>query len=120
MVQELTKVSPVHTAGDWILFSTECGEGAPGEQRHRISVDGRSEIAYLQSYTSPDGDKWGIGRDETEANARLIAAAPDLLAACNTAMILRNLGGMLPAVREILDIVVEAADAAIAKAKGGA
>lgn len=75
-----------HTAGEWLLVSSECGDGAPGESRHSIHADGRSEIAYLQSYTSPDGDDFGIGRDETEANGRLIAAAPDLLDACEFAV----------------------------------
>lgn len=53
-----------------------------------------------------------------EGNARLIAAAPDLLAACRMATMLRQLGGMLPGSREIIDSVVEQADAAIAKATG--
>lgn len=56
--------------------------------------------------------------EESAANARLIAAAPKLLAACRTALTLRQLGGMLPGVREIVQVVVDEAEAAIAEAAG--
>jgi hypothetical protein len=42
-----------------------------------------------------------------------------LLGACRMAMMLRQLGGMLPGSREIVDTVVEAAHAAIEKVEGG-
>lgn len=57
---------------------------------------------------------------EAMANAALIAAAPDLLAACEALLrhfdMTRPGGGILTAEREMAD----AARAAIAKAKGGA
>jgi hypothetical protein len=58
--------------------------------------------------------------EEMAANARLIAAAPELLAACQMVVTLKRVGGMLPGVRELIDSVVEDAEAAIAKATGGA
>lgn len=49
----------------------------------------------------------------------LTDAAPDLFAACQTTtMMLKNLGGMLPGVSEILDLFVEQNEAAIKKARG--
>jgi hypothetical protein len=56
--------------------------------------------------------------DEAKANARLFAASHDLLAVARMATMLRQLGGMLPGSREIVQALVEAADAAIAKAGG--
>jgi len=67
---------------------------------------------------------WGadLGHDrERQAAAelrRLHALNGELLGACRTAMMLKHLGGMLPGSREIVDLVVDAARAAIAKAEG--
>ena len=56
---------------------------------------------------------------EIDANARLIAAAPELLAALETAYM--ALIGYLPAHRnDVTDAAIGAARAAITKAKGGA
>ena len=52
-----------------------------------------------------------------EEDARLIAAAPDLLAACRMVVMLRQLGGMLPGSRDVVQAIVEAAQAAIGKAE---
>lgn len=48
---------------------------------------------------------------------RLHAQRDALLAACRMAMMLRHLGGMLPGSREIVEEIVKAASAAIAKAE---
>ena len=59
------------------------------------------------------------GSGNEEANARLIAAAPELLAALETAYM--ALIGYLPAHRnDVTDAAIGAARAAITKAKGGA
>jgi hypothetical protein len=50
---------------------------------------------------------------------RLHALNGELLGACRTAMMLKHLGGMLPGSREIVDLVVDAARAALARAEGG-
>lgn len=64
---------------------------------------------------------------ETEANARLIAAAPDLLAACEAVgsldlpvMLPMRPAHVTPAEWGRLAACIDAVDAAIAKAKGGA
>ena len=91
-----------HTPGPW--------EVAGGYVRTRF--DGRNggfSIARVESLN-----------DERDANAAVMAAAPELLAAARTVSMLRQLGGLLPGAREVVMAAVEAADAAIAKATGGA
>jgi hypothetical protein len=106
-----------HTPGPWIV----------GDQRRRdpgcilIHTSSGESIASAWNLMRPDGS----GPDTPmEANARLIAAAPDLLAACKSAMeLLDGLGGA-----DVLgDFFAARADdesaklmAAIAKAEGGA
>lgn len=63
----------------------------------------------------PDGDLHGECAAEIH---RLEAINAELLAACRMATMLRQLGGMLPGAREIVQSVVDAADAAIAMATG--
>jgi len=56
-----------HTAGPW----------------HKVKIDGRWQI-FPGSCIGPDGNRWYqdyIANDCVEANANLIVAAPDLLAA---------------------------------------
>lgn len=63
------------TAGPWSWGHN----GASSDLVHCIDVSGRErvgQVAYLQSYTNEGYDD----REETLANARLIAAAPELLA----------------------------------------
>jgi hypothetical protein len=55
-------------------------------------------------------------RGETEANARLIAAAPDLYAACEAAVFAANHIDCVRAMQEVLPQL----RAALAKAGGGA
>jgi hypothetical protein len=80
-----------HTPGPWEFFDTLC-----------IGVmSAQSDVAHCSGY---DGNR---SRDEELANARLIAAAPDLLAALEALL--------------SYDDMVECADmarAAIAKARG--
>lgn len=63
-----------HTPGPW-----ECTAG--GFAIHRMTQQGTVEIARTN-----DSIFDGPGEEETRANARLIAAAPDLLAACEFAL----------------------------------
>ena len=82
----------------------------PGPWRHldqgQVVNDTNTMIAFA---TNHGGDEAGI------ANALLIAAAPDLLAACEIA--LANCSGRPPNEQE-LRAVVQATQTAIAKAKG--
>lgn len=79
-----------HTPGPWFVASRSAGA--------HVNAD-KSEVAWLRSYM-------GVQDEQIEANARLIAAAPDLLAALKLAKDHSELED------EVLDIV----DAAISKA----
>lgn len=66
---------PAHTPGPWIAdFHNEQREGG----RFITYVRGGNQLVPIAAV--PTGVE-GYGRDEGRANARLIAAAPDLLAA---------------------------------------
>lgn len=83
-----------HTPGPW--EATEIGVIAP-------TITSHSNF-YVAALIDPDNA-------EDKANARLIAAEPDLLAACKAA---------LPALREIEADAEATVLAAIARAEGGA
>lgn len=87
-----------HTAGPWILEMNSVHSGGIATVHH--CTGGWAEIW---------SDKWiesGMGPEVMDANARLIAAAPDLL---NALTVLANAA-------ESLGIPVDAARAAIARA----
>ena len=91
-----------HTPGPWeFVFDVAYTSGQhpePDYEYARISSDKRFNIAKIY----PDSEEW-------RANARLIAAAPDLLAACKVALNAINLNDETLTAREHLQ-------AAIAKA----
>ena len=60
-----------HTPGPW-----EASEGVPSDIWHVDMPDRQFSITV-----SRGGDDWDMTVEEVQANARLIAAAPDLLAA---------------------------------------
>lgn len=84
-----------HSPGPWTLFSTPLGVGVVGAN---------SDIAHC------DGHDSRRSREEEEANARLIAAAPDLLAAAVHAL--------ESAVADDMDDWFAELRAAVAKAEG--
>lgn len=59
-----------HTPGPWKVFYTTNGQ----------TIIGIGEAAGAEGITDPQFGLWRSGK-EREANARLIAAAPDMLAA---------------------------------------
>jgi len=111
------------TPGPWVANGEDravvetllfCGDVSP-----LISGDGgyRGDIASIQScnHIGPHG----ISRAEAAANARLIAAAPDLLEALQEAAHALNIARLVMADKEARDIAgefVAKAEAAIAKA----
>lgn len=95
-----------YTPGPWGLFD--------GTDIWPINADGGGYIARLRfrgRAVETDGDR---GFPETEANARLIAAAPDLLEAAKAA---RERIKWLPNIPENAE-AMDALDAAIAAAEG--
>lgn len=63
------KKKPAHTPGPWEV-------AGPMDDAGRIAVRAKSETAWYVAAVAPMA---GGGPDTSEANARLIAAAPDLL-----------------------------------------
>jgi hypothetical protein len=97
-----------HTPGPWHTFR----QGTKHFVSQATDEDFRFAIAVVYESTyHPEGAL--ALRQEATANARLIAAAPDLLAALQAIM------GDPDAVDHILHLDAVAADAAIAKATGG-
>ncbi len=90
-----------HTAGPWMYATGEDWDGAHVTDKH-----GRI-VADCQGCDIP-GTCGEVGTDEAEANARLIAAAPELLEA------LRNLTHPMASDEDLQNAL-----AIIAKVKGG-
>jgi len=98
-----------HTPGNWFVSDQ------PDAELHRIAIhadvvrgDRRYELRGLAYATWQDCDQ----RDEYEANARLIAACPDLLA------VVQRVVAIADATNETGDLAQQAR-AALAKATGG-
>jgi hypothetical protein len=73
-------MSNAHTPGPWVLeIRKGLGESCRDATVAEIGTPGkyRGNVAYLQSAEHIDG----IAKDELIANARLIAAAPDMMEA---------------------------------------
>lgn len=102
-----------HTPGPWTLGEIRNAsgvvKGGPARELHTGStVQGQVALASLQEWMGPG---------EREANAALIAAAPDMLDALNEA---RDYLGSLTDGGPVLLGLVCVIDDAIAKAEGGA
>jgi hypothetical protein len=98
--------SPAHTPGPWILSESDSAASSFG-----IADANGSSIASVG-----DGRHDGAP-EESAANARLIAAAPDLLDACMTLAEVASDSVELGDWPELIK-AIEQADAAIAKADG--
>jgi hypothetical protein len=105
-----------HTPGPWLIANDHV---ATHVKHHPWCADIRRAtgpmIASLQAYPSGDRDPdWDYTNDQAKADARLIAAAPDLLEACKLAA--RYWDGEY---NHDQSHVTRALSAAIAKAEGG-
>lgn len=70
-----------HTPGPWVSFGTRRAHGAPGFEG-LVRVDGATGAGNVIALVCTGGPGAASGdKDGIEANARLIAAAPELLAA---------------------------------------
>jgi hypothetical protein len=96
-----------HTPGPWtfgLVEATDFKQGFTVNDLGKGRLDARLGVG---------GGPWEV-RAEDEANARLMAAAPDLFDACAAALtVVATMQGMPPALREQLE-------RAIARAKGDA
>jgi hypothetical protein len=101
-----------HTPGPWLLTGHTVYALDEVGQTNRFSCNMQAGYSYYGRTV-----KERVSNDELTANARLIAAAPELLEALRIArMQVALLGGEMDAVNsDVLSI----ADAAIAKATGG-
>lgn len=93
-----------HTSGPWAI-------NGPARAPYIVGAGGRVYVAGIESKTCPDRHKLLSPRDAADANARLIAAAPDLLAA---------LKALIPCVDRDDELFVDEltqARAAVAKAR---
>lgn len=111
-------MSTKHTTGPWTIDAFNSGnviairDGvSPSGKSYR---DGRHQLLVARAWTSDSIDK-PESHEEVEANARLIAAAPEMLAALE--MVKTTCGGAENWNGETRAFIL-AADAAIAKAKG--
>lgn len=80
-------VTPQHTPGPWTL-----GDGSPGVYGPGYAVVGADGVMIL-ARVNGQGYPIGIGKHPaSDANARLIAAAPEMLEALRTLMVLKTVG----------------------------
>lgn len=110
-----------HTAGPWTV-------GNPEGRLHYIMVGGHTVIATLPDYQGSSSAYVISDREEREANARLISAAPELLAAladvdlrCAQARLASGIGKKKDRTDFLLgelERIAKHARAAIEKAKG--
>lgn len=103
-----------HTPGPWSVAPKHGKTHIDGVQRERFNaiVAGpkESRFDFFAAYVS------GIDRATMDANAQLIASAPDLLLACEAIMLSEFAPG--EKYQEQLDLAVRLAKAAINKTKG--
>jgi len=88
-----------HTPGPWRLKPDEGGHGYDPQEPGYYIVDERGQyVAQVREESWRPDEALEIGAEETEANARLVAAAPDLAAALEAAAAsLENVGAHVPA-----------------------
>jgi hypothetical protein len=103
-------MNQTHTPGPWQI--------APDFPLHVLSEDGQT-LARVRMSRLPANPQTYISEREAIANARLIAAAPDLLEAL--AKMVCAVNGIPVAVRQGITLAsaMNVADEAIARARGG-
>ena len=102
-----------HTPGPWHIEQFTSGYSKHEDRTisHRLESGNMLRIARAYNVMGPN---------ETDANARLIAAAPDLLAACHALMRAEAMqeGKRGGEIMGQISLAIDAARAAIAKATG--
>lgn len=116
----MTTQTSKHTPGPWSV------DDDPRHGLNTLILDRRNDIVASTADSCMTDSDLAIAGSECEANARLIAAAPDLLAACEA--MLPHLEAMIERANPAHEdtghysdqTAVRLARAAIAKARGGA
>ena len=102
-----------HTPGPWIAHPKEVYSAYSTPEYHLAinKVNGHDIVPHvagwrkLTKYSQTDSGSYGFSHEEAEANARLIAASPELLEACQAVMS-ANRGEHLPA-----EVIIKLAEA---------
>lgn len=109
-----TKEQVKHTLGPWRV-----GEGGMPSRLNVWDVWAGAQIAHVKRFPVADDVRQIQADAEAEANARLIAAAPDLLEAlCWMRSCFDEHGELRETYDDQCSVSLEKADAAIAKAEG--
>ena len=108
-------MSAQHTPGPWFW------DEEPGMDCNLVGANGEKVLSWYEY----EGMGFSIfDKDTDAANARLIAAAPDLLeaqeTACSALVFADGLLAGSGSSSVVIDVAIEETRAAIAKAKGGA
>ena len=100
-----------HTPGPWVFSAIDSTEGF-------LVVEKARPKSLVATVCKRNGCGWACPHEEPWANARLIAAAPELLAACTrTAEIIQG-GDRFESLEPWAQEIVQSLNAAIAKAEG--
>lgn len=110
---EAAPVGGQHTPGPWRLAFNNAADGWTVEAGHN------DYIGHTAAFTPrPGSNERTLSRDEAEANARLIAAAPTLLEALKKCKAAVENGNLPPSAR--MELVRDYATPTIAAAEGRA
>jgi len=112
-------MSAQHTPGPW-RYEAAGEQRADNDMRHGVVAECNDlwVAACYRSGTSAPNEKSSQAEAEAEANARLIAAAPDLLAASQQAMLAFTFNGKTAQGRALHQDALRKIRAAIARAEG--
>ena len=108
-----------HTPGKWLQSHREIPNDKKGDYATQVYTEDGENIATLSWYAMPkvteiiDGEPRGVIKTYREANAKLIAAAPELLEACQEFLKVIN---RTPTALEHYGSAIMLAESAIAKA----
>ena len=99
----------VHTPGSWRYDKERCGIFAGESKEDEDGLEVGNEVRIVDLYGA-------MGGEDTDADARLIASAPDLLGGCQAALAyLADPASVFPENREAATQIIRAA---IDKAEG--
>ena len=102
MVQYVNNMNTKHTPAPWDFNTNLLDSDGFIEVFHDGDVDGTQPIADIHSGESHELGSFNRSKEETEANARLISASPELLEACKMVLSLSIQSTKMLEVRELI------------------